>query len=344
MKKFLLLSSIVVLPFYAIVAYCFIFYKTNVFAGDLAYLGAIPFDMEYEKMLAKNYLPVTYTVNYTLDIQQNKYAIFSIGDSFSQCGISGYQNYVGYILRDSVMNIEYPRNICKVQAAIALVNSGFFDETHTKFVVVECVERGFINALLQINFDSITNIKIKSEERFSAQNDINKLTMDRIMSWCKNKMNININTNQTVRTLTLNIEAFSYPGKECNLYFINEDLHFTKLRPEQIKQAKANLIKIHELFAAHGITFFYVVAADKYDVYSSFVTNNPYQENHTLDYFADLSNKKWFINTKELLLPLIQAGTKDVYKINDTHWSYIAHQKVAEEIVKRYQYHFMASR
>ena len=39
--------------------------------------------------------------------------------------------------------------------------------------------------------------------------------------------------------------------------------------------------------------------------------------------------------TKRLLMPMVDKGEKDVFKFNDTHWSYKASQVVADELVRR---------
>ncbi|GHV09619.1 hypothetical protein FACS1894162_0550 [Bacteroidia bacterium] len=299
--------------------------------GDLGRLGEIPFGREYGRALINNYLSDNYTVNYTNDKNYRNYTIFSFGDSFSNAGIIGYQNYIGHILGDSVLNV---RN----NDAVGLLNAGFFDAKKTKFVVIQHVERYFIGALLHLDFDKISSTKGEVlensfEKRPIADGDTigyRAFNFGRISNWVKFKIGCT-----KVKEAQLGINAFSHKERGNKLYFYKDDLDFARYQPHEIEQAKANLIRLHEKFAEKGVRLICVVAADKYDVHSEFIVNNPYPENHTLDYFSDLSQENWFLNTKNLLQPKVREGCLDVYMINDTHWSYIGHQLVAEEIVRR---------
>ncbi|GHT39609.1 hypothetical protein AGMMS49965_06120 [Bacteroidia bacterium] len=300
--------------------------------GDLGRIGEIPFGREYGRALVNNYLSDNYTVNYTEDKNARNYTIFSFGDSFSGAEIAGYQNYIGHILGDSVLNV---RN----NDAVGLLNAGFFDAKKTKFVVIQRGERKFISALLHLDFDKIASTEGEAppENSFKKRPIADEDTIGyrafhfgRISTWVKSKIG-----RTAVKEAKLGINAFSHKERGNQLYFYKEDLDFTRYQPHEIERAKANLIRLHEKFVEKGICLIYVVAADKYDVYSEFIVNNPYPENHTLDYFSDLSQENWFVNTKDLLQHKVREGCLDVYKINDTHWSYIGHQLVAEEIVRK---------
>ena len=74
-----------------------------------------------------------------------------------------------------------------------------------------------------------------------------------------------------------------------------------------------------------------MVAADKYDMYYDYIEDNPYPRNPSFDYFINYDTTV-FINTKTLLLPYLQQEIKDIYRVNDTHWSPIAAKIVGEHI------------
>jgi hypothetical protein len=337
MKKFLLRAMLFTLPFYAVVMYCFVIFSFSDVAGPLGRLGEIPFGCDYGKKLATEYPTGCTTTDYHKQTSGKRHRICSIGDSFSQAGVVGYQNYMGYALDDSVLNIRFSGRE-PAQTAIGLLNAGFFRDNGTKVVIVEKVERDFIATLQHLIFDNTLNNTWHTGDYGSeigmdvAVDTIaySRVTLGRIIKWVK----INAGRYNPVRHFKLNIDAFSHDWSN-DLYIIEGELLFTGITPSQIAQAKKNLIEMHEMFAAQGILLMFIVAADVYDVYSDFIVDNPYPKNPTLDYFADLSSEDWFVNTKEVLVPKIRAGIKDVYKINDTHWSYLGHQIVAEEVVRR---------
>jgi hypothetical protein len=80
-----------------------------------------------------------------------------------------------------------------------------------------------------------------------------------------------------------------------------------------------------------------LVAGDKYDLYQDYIIDNPYPAK-TLN--EDL--QQWlapeldhFVFSKQVLLPYVKQGVKDVYLFNDTHWSPASSRLIAGEIIKK---------
>jgi lysophospholipase L1-like esterase len=330
MKKFLLLSSIFALPLYGVIAYYCCFFPHEKVMGEMGITAEIPFGKEYSLLMSQHNLQGNRTVPYTK--AKGRCRIFSFGDSFCNGGIVGFQNYVGHLLADSVLNIQGGTYV-PGQKAAGLLQSGFFDTDTPKLVIVESVERYLIEYLCNIDFNkSISGEELVVKEPQQATQQKSGVTLDRIFRWVTNRTGLRT----PIRKIDLNINAFSHNEMGRELYFYQRDLWFD-IPANRIERAKTNLISLRNKFAERGIPFIFIIAADKYDVYRKFAVNNPYPENHLLDYFSDLSDENWFINTKELLQSKVQEGYKDVYRIDDTHWSYLGHQMVAEEVVRRYR-------
>ena len=109
------------------------------------------------------------------------------------------------------------------------------------------------------------------------------------------------------------------------------DLLFQYLTENEIKKAKNNLNSLIEEAEKQNIKLIYMIPADKYDMYYDFIENNPYPPNPSFDYFKDLDTNI-FVNTKQILTPYLKNGEKDIYRVNDTHWSIKAAKIVGEHL------------
>ena len=119
-----------------------------------------------------------------------------------------------------------------------------------------------------------------------------------------------------------------------DLFFYYSDLIYPN--EEQIKIAISKLNALFQLSRENGAYLFYVVAADKYDVYQEFATKKDFSRKKLLDYFIEYENNNpFFVNTKTVLEIKATQGVKDLYYSDDTHWSPIGAKTVAEEIARR---------
>ena len=75
----------------------------------------------------------------------------------------------------------------------------------------------------------------------------------------------------------------------------------------------------------------FLIASDKYDVYRPFMTDNSLPVDTTTDELSKLSDI-FIINTKPILQEMVHNKEKDVYMLNDTHWSYKANEVVAKKL------------
>ena len=110
MKKFIIKILFYFIPFICVYSGYKIIQKYYI-SGDIGKLGQIPFGKNYNKNLQLNYL-TKILVKDTLVVSHEKFRpsktlkIFTIGDSFSQQGFFGYQNYLAHRLNDSIINIK----------------------------------------------------------------------------------------------------------------------------------------------------------------------------------------------------------------------------------------------
>ena len=65
-------------------------------------------------------------------------------------------------------------------------------------------------------------------------------------------------------------------------------------------------------------------AVDKYNLYSPYITSNNYAKSMFFEYLDTLPKDYIFINSKKILSEQLEKGEKDIFYVDDTHWSYKA--------------------
>lgn len=327
MKQFTQKFLFVFLTLLSVFAYYTLKVKPEI-TGDLGALGEIPFGTEYSNYVHlgnhKNNLVNEYEPNDT-----NSYEVISVGDSFSQQGIAGYQNYLAHYLSKPILNINYPSKSPE-QNAIDLLKSGFLQKKGTKVLIVQTAERAFFRRVKILDFNNRDYSKDSFYISQKHKPDTRAL-LNRTTSWIR----LSFNFQSAVRHASLNENLFTHKKYENDLFFYYEDLNFEPNLNEDFKLCHENLSKLNSLCNKNGIKLIYVLAAIKYDIYYKYITEKKFIENPDLIVFNKLDNSDFFINTYSLLQPYVDKKVKDIYMVNDTHWSPLGHKIVAQEILKR---------
>jgi len=328
MKRFIIKTLFYFIPFICILGYYKFIIRPNI-SGDIGALGQISFSKSYNEYLEQNYLTDnlakdTLIVSYEKFYPSKTPKIFTIGSSFSQKKIYGYQNYLAHILNDSIINIE--RNGSNFETTISLLNSGFIDSSNCKLFILEQVDRGLIWSLDKIDFKMQYKLPQKNENQ--TEKDTNEDSeLYGFASWIR----LRLGYDNPISNYDLKQDCFTHNHFSHKLFCYHEDIYFDQTKPADIEKAKENLILLNNKFAEKGIKLIFLIAADKYDVYRPFMTNESLPIDTTTDGLSNLSNIH-IINTKPILQEMVRNGEKDVYMVNDTHWSYKASEAVAEKI------------
>lgn len=283
--------------------------------GDIGKIGQIIFSKEYHYQGKFQSVPMSVMDWCDASDFKSKKVVF-LGDSFTK---NIYPNCLVSIIQKPsskyfAYNIESPED-----TFVALCNANV---EMPDVVVLESVERDFVFRLCNVDFSS--NIKPKasvSKPVEEKQTDFSTFYRNQLIK------------NQAILNISLRDSLFICPRKEKELYFYYDDIRFPK--EEQIQAAISNLESLFQLAKKKNICLFYVVAADKYDVYQEFAVENRFPEKTLLDDFSSHESNPYFVNTKHVLLKNARQGVKDLYYADDTHWSPIGAKIVAEEIAKR---------
>lgn len=317
--KFCALFSII----WGLIAYCTFVVKPQV-SGDIGKIGMIPFGNKYNASINEPFDLLEPCVNTTSDTVKQTSSVLTIGDSFSQLGKYGYSQFIAMKTKCVISNIARTEYFPE-QEFIVLVNNHKISPG--TIVIIESVERSFIGRLNNLDLSETNMSKPLPKEN----NEIDAL--NGALIWLRTALGMK----QPIKKFHTENDLFSHEMRHNELYIYSSkwdgdgDILFGDLTDDYIKKAYENLYKLQEFAQNNEINLIYLVAADKYDVYEPFILED-HPKNPTLD---SIPNEKWLINTKPLLQEAVYSGIKDVYYINDTHWSPIGSQIVGEEVAKR---------
>lgn len=341
MKKFLIKISYTVLPVMSILIGTMIYLSLSIIpnaTGDIGKLGMIAFGHEYNHFLEQNYLKETlFETIKQEDILSlsngkepvEKLDVLTIGDSFSQQGVFGYQNYLAH---KNIKIVNCFDNVTDnpLQIAYDLLDRDIINHKLTKILIVGIGERTIDGRIKSFN-PSISpkkqqSIRVNELETAKSSNDWS-------VSRARDYILYRIGIENPIYKVRLRQDLFT--SDEPNvLYLYNKDIE----NGNCLKSATAT--KITEVYKTlqdkareRGVKLYLMVAVDKYDLYQNYIVDNQYpRKTINEDLERVMPNTPELLLTKNYLVPLLERGEKDIFMFNDTHWSYKASEVVANEI------------
>jgi len=340
MKKFILKTSIFVIPFFILYALNLLLFNPK--EGDLVRLGYIYNNTSPKSTINSQYhLPKRYTLLSKIDLTtKRKFEVITIGDSFSEQDSLSYINFLGN-KGVSVLHIDaFISGTNPNQTLTSLLNANFFDSISTEYIVLQSVERYFnlrneeIDIDLSIDLNSISN-KIKNHTK--------KLP----------DLKVQFFSAVTVKSLLNNIQYFFVPkptfsqtykyNSNCDNLFLNTPNELLFYQDEidnlNIKNDSLSIFKsievlenINDLAAKRGIKLIVLVSPDKYDLYYPFIMDNGDLIKPLFFSIYEQTEKKYRnIDSYQILSEKILKES-DIYFYDDTHWTPKAAKIIADEI------------
>lgn len=345
MRKFLLNISYTVLPVWLfLVGMAVYLWITDDNSGDLMRLGLINSGPEYTDSICSGLLPDVYYSELDDDslLRLDTCDILVIGDSFSHGGGVGKQgDYVNYLAHESgrkviVFTPMNPTLSSPMQVAFDVLNLGVIDSTHVKNLVVQEVERYLVDR--HQGFVT-THTSIPRVERTVDKGAAGSASKQEASPLLRVKDFVFYHLLGANPIFTVNLSRSVFGGTQPDvLYFYREDVELGFDVDAAHRQRVVDCYRqVIDAAARQGVNLILLVASDKYDIYQDFIVDNPYPSK-TLN--EDL--QRWmapeldhFVFSKQVLLPCIKRGDKDVYLFNDTHWSPASSRLIADEIIKK---------
>lgn len=325
--KYILSVLIIFVSYHAVVWFFFtskIFnLDNNTSIGDLARMSYQVNMIDIRKLsydLPKSFI-------YKKAYNNQKIDVITVGDSFSHGGGRGlnpyYQDYIASKYNVNVLNIEPLKYDQFIETIIGLHNSGYLKEQKVKYIIVQSVERFAITRFAKkIDFNnwkletpSITNkaFSVRHQKVLWINTGNYKFPYYDVMYQLKE------HAKEAVYKFKLSKELFSN-HKEMLVFHddINSIPFITK---EKVRQINTNFNKLAKLLRSDNIQLIFMPTTDKYDLYYEYIVDNKHPKNPFYDYIRPLSKDYIFIDEKEILRPMLERGKKDIYFVDDTHWS-----------------------
>lgn len=338
MKKFLIKLSYTVLPVFLILFGLEAYVSLHVVpraTGDLGNLALIEFEEEYEeRIFSRGMKEKTYfDVNATEDLKDIHVNVLTVGDSFSQLGEFGYQNYMS---AEGLTVANTKRNLydSPIQYAYNLLDWGVVDSTNIDVMVVEVGERDFPIRINNFSVDKIEKPDVEiSTDDVDEETNTNKWSLLRTRDYVMYRLGVRC----PVYSVTLSRDFFEC-DKPRTLYFYYADI----LNGIYIDDALKHKIKevfdmLTQMAHERGFVLMFMLPVDKYDLYQDFIVDNPYPHPKQIneDVMEVLGDIPEVMLSKYYLQPLLEKGEKDVFLFNNSHWSYKAAEVVGKELSRR---------
>lgn len=346
MKRFTIKFLLVLVPIHILILF-YIFGIKKQISGDLGLLGMIPFGVDYYDNAFQSRQNIETNVEHFTCNSTSKYEVITLGDSFSKMEGDGYQTYLGRALNDTILDLDISiakDMVSPEQIVVKLLKNGFFEQMGAKLVVFQSVERDFIERLSSVDFnkslpaDSMLyyyRYKEASKKTNNSFKDLfeasKKPVLEDMSAWIRMLSGYQ---NPIVR-VELSKPFFTHKTKAEDLYFYKEDLKFNRFKNDTIDRAKQNFERIKEMFEAHDIKFIYFIPPTKYHAYQDYIVDNKLPRDGLVFNFEKHLSKDYFFYPLSIVDSMLQKGVKDVYKLNDSHWSYKASEQVGLELARR---------
>lgn len=337
--RFLKKVAIGAIPLYFVI-FGVIYYAIAIkpsLTGDLGKLGKITFDPDYTNREYFDSLPSPMTRWY--EHGDSVAGIISIGDSFNTLPNRNHTTYLAHLLGDTITTMVVNRmDASPEQLVFDLLNSGFFEEnTSVDYLILEGVEREFINRWLEIDPDrKVERPSLLLPPNNDEPEQTEKFSLASLYSQGIDWMKISLGLDKSpVKSARLSRDCFTIPGRESELDFYFLDLYQTTTNDRDLRAVAANIRLAQQRLAQHNVKLICFVAPDKYEVYQHLIVDNPYPEKLVGHQLEALDSLDCFFTPLPQLRKAVDSGMKDVYIASDTHWSRRTASLVANLLYRR---------
>ena len=304
-------------------------------SGDMGYMGQITFGVEYMDSIQNLYKPDRCRVHDLQNVDSLSQSVITIGDSFSHFKEYGYSQAVAESFGVDIIDITIS-DVDPLQTFVQYANNNLFP-TNT-IVIVESVERSLLGRLSQLDISDNTRPEIQSHTYVTADKNAPKKKPDYLTGAIKYiRRLLHFKRYNSIHLFKTDRNLFSHSTMVNQLYIYDSpwdgdgDFRYQESNCSNYASIYNKLYDLHNLATEKQVRLIFLVAADKYDVYEPFILVK-HKKNPTLD---SIPTEEWIINTKPLLQEIIYSGTRDVYYINDTHWSPVGAKRAGKEVSNR---------
>ncbi len=274
--------------------------------------------------------------------KKKDFDMLTMGDSFSEQKGYGYNQFLTE--KYTTLHVDEFISNNQIQTLINLTNGDFFDHYKIKYVILQNVERHFIDNIQGIDFES----KI-------VQKQIDSLIVNHHEKPEKDKIDSELFSRSTLQFPLYYMPKFFI----CNDYLSNDLIYNYNLNSKKLFSNKSdkllfykydilsldennklsNVILLNNILntiskklQGKNITLIVLPSPDKYDMYYAHIANkNNLKKPLFFEHLRPLRKNYLYIDSKEILEKHMD-NEQDIYFYDDTHWSPVASKIIVHEI------------
>ena len=268
--------------------------------------------------------------------------LITIGDSFSAGGGGGdnshYQDWLVTLHGVNVLNLpKLPKIVSNIETAHILIKSGLLDELSPRALLLEDVGRWIVKNHGR-NIDRDRSWTIEEVKAFYTRDSSKPNTSHLFL----NSGNLKFLTSQflylfddntissQVYRATLKQALFSKGAGTTLLFYAGDIDSIPQITDESVALVAENLNVLGAQLAERGIALYYMPVVDKFDLYYGQIQDSSYPRNPLFEKLRACPRDFHLIDTKAILSPAIASGEKDIFRLDDTHWTWKACKLVSE--------------
>ena len=287
---------------------------------------------------------------YMKNFKEQPYDVITLGDSFFNGGGGGKNPYLqDYMVKYTHLKILNILNFNPKQSPIYLIENlikiGWFDHYKPKYLILESVTRSLTGKFDLNNKYPINTIKEMNQKIISPGYSLfTYVPTIKLINTANYKIpyyNIaylfNNHAQKDVYKFHLKKQLFSKNKREILFYHEGVE-HASAFTHAKVQDINKKLNAISHKLKRIGIKLIFLVAVDKYDLYSPYLKEKNLPKNHFFQNFDEIKKDYIFINTKEILQPYLDYNSSkslDIFYLDDTHWTYKANDIIAKFIAKK---------
>jgi hypothetical protein len=270
--------------------------------------------------------------------------LITMGDSFSSGGGLGTNNYYQDWLAThhglNVMNLpQLTSRMSNIETIYVLLNSGFLDEISPKAVLLEDIGREVIKEhgrQVRIQHWPISQVKSvyapKPTPQIPSYSFLNSSNAKFIINKLLYFFDDNAFFSQVYRG---NLSGSHFSHKQDNtLLFYFEDIENTGLiNDRSIERVTQNLNTLAVALSKKDIHLYYMPVVDKLALYHSRIQKPPYPKSALFEKLKEHPRKYHLIDTETILNTAINEGEKDLFYLDDTHWTWRACKRISKAFI-----------
>ncbi len=278
------------------------------------------------------------------------YPFITIGDSFS-LGHSGgknrfYQDYIASIFNMAVLNVRpYSKTANYIETIVALANSGFLKKHNVQYVLIESTQR-HVSERFNKTIDFSLTLPLEQLESFYTHTKEHRFDLPLVSPINNGNLKFLLYSLlypfsdkalfSDVYKTQLSQSLFSVNGGKELLYYYKDIASIKKNTHEALSYANEQLNQLASLLKMHNITLIVMPAVNKSDLSSPYIIKNKSPKDPFWDILRFMDHQYILLDTKSILENALQKGEKDLFYIDDTHWSY----KASEIIINHLKTYF----